>query len=71
MSGARCIVLRGDKILMVKHRRGGEEWWCLPGGGIIEGETPEEAVLRELKEECRVDGHLIKRTSVADYGVDE
>ena len=26
------------------------------GGGIEEGETPEHAVIRELKEECRVDG---------------
>ena len=29
------------------------------GGGIEENETPEQAVLRELKEEANVDGKII------------
>ncbi len=37
MSRAQSIVCRGDRILMVKHRADGVEWWCLPGGGILEG----------------------------------
>jgi len=49
---------------MVKHRLNGEEWWCLPGGGIEEGESPSEAAVRELKEECCVNGTLIKDTGV-------
>jgi 8-oxo-dGTP pyrophosphatase MutT (NUDIX family) len=48
---------------MVRHRLDGEEWWCLPGGAIEEGETPAEAAVRELKEECCVDGKIVRETS--------
>lgn len=68
MARAQSIVCRGDQILMVKHRAGGVEWWCLPGGGILEGEPPAEAALRELREECRVDGRTLRETATAVYG---
>ena len=60
---AQCLVVRDGKILMVKHRFDGDEWCCLPGGGIENGETPEQAALRELQEECCVTGAIIKKTS--------
>ncbi len=60
---AQCIVVRDDRILLVKHRVDGKEWWALPGGGVEDGETPEEAVLREIQEECNVGGTVIRKTS--------
>ena len=49
---------------MAKHSMDGMEWYCLPGGAIEEGESPEQAALRELEEECRVKGRIIKKTSM-------
>ena len=67
MSRAQCLVHRKKEILMVKHQHEEEEWWCLPGGRIEENETPEQAALRELWEECRVQGTVIRPTSVITF----
>ena len=60
---AQCLVVRDGKILMMQNRQDGDEWYCTPGGGIEPGETPEQAALRELREECNVTGTIIRKTS--------
>ena len=67
MDRAQCLIVRGDKILLVKHRQYGYKHFCLPGGGIEDGETPEQAAMRELKEECRVDGTNLKLISTVTH----
>ncbi len=72
MNRAQCIVHHGNKLLMVKHRLGGMEWWCLPGGGVESNETAAQAALRELEEECHVGGKIIRQLAAYtdDSGVD-
>jgi 8-oxo-dGTP diphosphatase len=62
MTRAQCLIHRENRILMVKHRLKGEEWWCLPGGGVEPHEAPRQAALRELEEECNVQGAIIRQT---------
>lgn len=50
-------IVKGDKILLIKHKAFGDNpsFWLFPGGGIEEGETEHECVIREMKEETGLD----------------
>ena len=67
MTRVQAIVVRDKRVLMVKHRHEGREWWCLPGGAVEAGETPAEAAIRELKEECGVHGTVVRETACHAY----
>lgn len=55
-TAVRAIIMEKDKILMVRSSRG---YFKLPGGGVEEGESRAEALVREVAEEtgfmhCRI-----------------
>ena len=51
--GVGIMVLRGDRILLVRRgREPGYGLWSIPGGRVEAGETLREAALRELAEDC-------------------
>jgi 8-oxo-dGTP diphosphatase len=52
-----AAVLRKGCILLARYD---DSYWTLPGGAIEAGETPEEAVLRELHEETGLEGVVIR-----------
>jgi ADP-ribose pyrophosphatase YjhB (NUDIX family) len=49
------VIAREDKILLIAHKKKGEEYWLPPGGGIDYGESAVEALVREMKEELSID----------------
>ncbi|MBI5030778.1 MAG: NUDIX hydrolase [Chloroflexi bacterium] len=50
-------IIRDDYILLIKHRHhaDGRAYWIIPGGGREDGETEEECVVREMREETNLD----------------
>ena len=54
---ACALVDRDGRVLLARRREGAEMGglWEFPGGKLDDGETPEEALVRELREELNVE----------------
>jgi len=53
-----CALLDADSRILLAQRPAGKSMaglWEFPGGKVDAGETPEEAIIRELKEELDVE----------------
>ncbi len=51
-----AIIQKGDKIFATQRGYGDfKDWWEFPGGKMEPGETPEEALVREIREELSAD----------------
>ncbi|KKT79518.1 MAG: MutT/nudix family protein [Parcubacteria group bacterium GW2011_GWF2_44_8b] len=52
LQGVQAFCFYGDKMVLVKHPKSG---WMPPGGGIELGETYEQAIEREVREETNME----------------
>ena len=59
------LVVRAGQILLISTQSGRR--WQLPKGHIEAGETPEEAAVREVREETGVTGRLLAPLSEVEY----
>jgi predicted acetyltransferase/8-oxo-dGTP pyrophosphatase MutT (NUDIX family) len=63
-----AVVVRGNKVLVIARRLDGQEYAVLPGGRVEPGETPEQTAVRELAEECSLEGSVVRRLFDGDHG---
>ena len=63
---AAVIILRDNAILLMYRRKLGQEYYIVPGGTVDEGETVEEAAIREAKEETGYDVVIEKQLFTED-----
>jgi len=57
---AVAVIIKDNKVALIHRKKEGRDYWVFPGGGVENGETPEEAVVREVQEELSLVGKVEK-----------
>jgi len=53
--------------VIARRNRAGRVEWCLPKGHLEDGETPEQAAVREIAEETGIEGRVLSSLGIIDY----
>ena len=61
---AGVVLMQNDKVALIERHRAGLDYFVFPGGGVDDGESPEEAAIREAMEELGIEVAI--RQKVAD-----
>ncbi len=63
-----AIIRKGDKIFATQRGYGDfKDWWEFPGGKMEAGETPEEALMREIREELSTEINVDEFLCTVEY----
>ncbi len=62
---AGCAIVENSCILLLHRSK--RNWYELPGGKVDAGESPQEAAVRELKEELRCDVTILRQIGDKDF----
>lgn len=57
---AFSAILDNGKVVMIKVVETDRSFWTLPGGGVEEGESREQAAIREAMEEVKLDINIVR-----------
>src|SRR5688572_21469750 len=52
---AGIILIEDNKVALIERHRAGLHYFIFPGGGVDEGESPEQAAIRETMEELGIE----------------
>ena len=53
--------------VIARLNRAGRVEWCLPKGHLEQGETPEQAAVREIEEETGIRGRVLRPLGTIEY----
>ena len=63
-----AIICDGDKVFATQRGYGEwKDWWEFPGGKMENGESPQEALQREIKEELATEIEVGKLITTVEY----
>ena len=59
-------MIKNDEILLVQQKVSDKRNWSLPGGRVECGETMQQGIVREMKEETGLDVEILRMLYVCD-----
>ena len=60
-NAVRTFLIEDDKVVCTKYKTLNVGYYDIPGGKIEDGETPEDAAIREFKEETGLDVYNLEK----------
>ena len=60
------VIIRVDGQILLSKNWIGRQKWQLPGGGIDKNESPEQAAIRELKEEAGINARASQLSKITE-----
>lgn len=64
---AGIILIENGKVALIERHRAGLDYYVFPGGGVDEGETPEQAAVREAFEELGVEVVVRRKAAIVHF----
>jgi mutator protein MutT len=65
---AGIVLIQDGKVALIERHRAGMDYFVFPGGGMDEGETPEQAAVRESMEELGIEVAIRQKVSEIQFG---
>jgi len=66
---AGAVLVEDDKVALIERFRDGKHYFVFPGGGSDEGETPEQAAVREMEEETGLRVSIQRKLAEIHFGL--
>ena len=65
---AGIILIEDNKVALIERHRAGLDYFVFPGGGVDEGESPEQGAIREAMEELGVQVTIKQKVAEIHFG---